>query len=167
MPEALPFWDDVFVRQNPFCARQHNTYVLYCMAKEEDMNQQFDYEVSFEDEIGHCVAFDVTYTPGDPGKLSGPPENCYPPTGPDIDIENLRVNLGKGKTRKLTAEDFKAIGVEDEDELVEKILKDHLDGISEAAAEEAEGPDPSDFIDEETGRGRRGAYRAACRRWRM
>jgi hypothetical protein len=33
-----------------------------------------------------------TYTPGDPGRLSGPPEHCYPPEAPEVEISKLTYN---------------------------------------------------------------------------
>ena len=37
------------------------------------------------------VEYEVTgyYFPGEPGKLSGPPEECYPDEDPIIDIESI------------------------------------------------------------------------------
>ncbi len=35
-------------------------------------------------EIG--VTVDLVFRPGDPGRTSGPPENCYPPEAAEIDI---------------------------------------------------------------------------------
>lgn len=29
------------------------------------------------------------YTPGDPGRLSGPPEHCYPPEPAEAEVETL------------------------------------------------------------------------------
>lgn len=34
-----------------------------------------------------------TYTPGDPGRISGPPEYCYPPEPPEVEWETLEVTL--------------------------------------------------------------------------
>lgn len=48
--------------------------------------------------MGHWVSFKwaglqmsahVNYTPGDPGRLSGPPEKCYPPEAAEIDFISL------------------------------------------------------------------------------
>jgi hypothetical protein len=33
-----------------------------------------------------------TYTPGDPGRCSGPPEKCYPPEGAEVEINKLTYN---------------------------------------------------------------------------
>ena len=33
-----------------------------------------------------------TYAPGDPGQVSGPPENCYPPEGLEIELISLRLD---------------------------------------------------------------------------
>ena len=48
--------------------------------------------------MGHWVNFtwagldltaEVNYTPGDPGRVVGPPENCYPPEAPEIEFISL------------------------------------------------------------------------------
>lgn len=39
------------------------------------------------EEVETEVTVVYSYTPGSPGKLSGPPEDCYPPEGPEVDIE--------------------------------------------------------------------------------
>jgi hypothetical protein len=33
-----------------------------------------------------------TYTPGDPGRCSGPPERCYPPEPAEVEISKLTYN---------------------------------------------------------------------------
>lgn len=40
------------------------------------------------------VEFDVEFTaePYIPAKISGPPENCYPAEGGEIDIESISIN---------------------------------------------------------------------------
>lgn len=39
---------------------------------------------------GHeCIASLISYTPGDPGRTWGRPEDCYPEEGPEIDFEIL------------------------------------------------------------------------------
>ncbi len=35
---------------------------------------------------GHCG---FTFTPEDPGRLTGPPEDCYPPTPAEIELFDL------------------------------------------------------------------------------
>lgn len=32
------------------------------------------------------LVLDFDYLPGDPGKVTGPPEHCYPPTGPELTV---------------------------------------------------------------------------------
>lgn len=39
------------------------------------------------------VTITGTYRPGTPGKLSGPPENCYPPEDPEIEIESVTTGV--------------------------------------------------------------------------
>jgi hypothetical protein len=33
-------------------------------------------------------------TPGDPGQTSGPPERCWPPEPPEVDIECIELQVG-------------------------------------------------------------------------
>jgi hypothetical protein len=40
-----------------------------------------------EHEMEARVAY--TYLPGDPGRLSGPPEDCYPPEPAEVDIRSV------------------------------------------------------------------------------
>lgn len=35
---------------------------------------------------------EFTYYPGDPGRLSGPPEDCYPPEPPEFEICRVLVD---------------------------------------------------------------------------
>ena len=37
------------------------------------------------------VEVEYNYTPGEPGFISGPPENCYPPEPEEIEITNVRL----------------------------------------------------------------------------
>lgn len=32
----------------------------------------------------------ASYTPGDPGRLSGPPEKCYPPEPAEVEVTSLK-----------------------------------------------------------------------------
>jgi hypothetical protein len=38
---------------------------------------------------GICVRVSGTYIPGDPGRLSGPPEKCWPPEPDEVEIERI------------------------------------------------------------------------------
>ena len=44
------------------------------------------YETTFERDDGSEVTVGYTISPYDPGVLSGPPEDCYPPEGGDAEI---------------------------------------------------------------------------------
>jgi hypothetical protein len=33
-----------------------------------------------------------TYTPGDPGQTSGPPENCWPPEDSEFEIDSIKID---------------------------------------------------------------------------
>lgn len=48
-----------------------------------------EYETTFELDNGVEVTVIYTINPFDPGVVSGPPENCYPPEGGDAEV--LRV----------------------------------------------------------------------------
>lgn len=99
---------------------------------------KFEFSRSYEDEAGIVVVFDCTYTFGDPGKCYGPPERCYPPEPADYDLENPRVDLGTGRTRKLTADELKALGCETEQDLVNLVMEEDRDDVHEQAEEAAE-----------------------------
>jgi hypothetical protein len=105
------------------------------MAKEEDM--KFGFSVSFEDEAGIVVVFDCSYTYGRPAKINALPEDCYPAEGPEFDLENPMVDLGKGKTRKLTAEELEKLGCDTERDLVDKVTEDNVDDVHQQADDEA------------------------------
>lgn len=38
------------------------------------------------------LEYEGEFTPGDPGKVSGPPENCYPPEPSEIEITKLELH---------------------------------------------------------------------------
>ncbi len=38
---------------------------------------------------GHELRVTFSASPGDPGRTSGPPEHCYPPEGPEFDLERI------------------------------------------------------------------------------
>ena len=41
---------------------------------------------SERDDDNAPVLVEYTFTRGDPGRYFGPPEDCYPPEGPEIEI---------------------------------------------------------------------------------
>jgi len=45
-------------------------------------------KISFK-AIGLSFEAEVTYTPITPGKFTGPPEDCYPDEGGDVEFETL------------------------------------------------------------------------------
>jgi hypothetical protein len=55
--------------------------------------------IEIETMIGghHCYASVVHYRPGDPGNISGPPENCYPPEPPELDFHILDMQGKRSK----------------------------------------------------------------------
>jgi hypothetical protein len=66
------------------------------------------------------LSVECAVTPGDPGRLYGPPEKCYPPEGPEVDL--LAVYDEDGRERR---------------DLLPEAEKDRA-RIEEAAIEEAE-----------------------------
>jgi len=58
------------------------------------------------------MVFKVEYHEGDPGRISGPPENCYPPEPPEVEVVSA------------TRPDGTAVELDLEDEdLYDRILK--------------------------------------------
>jgi hypothetical protein len=43
---------------------------------------------------GQDLEVELDYSPGDPGRTSGPPEKCYPPEDPSIDITKVKLIIG-------------------------------------------------------------------------
>jgi len=66
-----------------------------------------------------------------PGRLSGPPEDCYPDEG-ETEVESIIGPDGKDWTAQLTHSEYFAI-----QEMIEENVKDGLDG-----------PDPDDYYDD-------------------
>ena len=82
------------------------------------------------------VEMDCTY-PGDPGKLSGPPEDCYPPEGPEFEWDEVQVFVGEHTIMKTKS--AKALQA-----LLGDAVSDHvLDEAADDAVEnwEPEGPE--------------------------
>ena len=48
-----------------------------------------DYFIDLGDLGEQEVRVGYTYAPGDPGRISGPPENCWPPEGAEYEIISL------------------------------------------------------------------------------
>ena len=80
--------------------------------------------------ISATIPLDITitsYIPGDPGRISGPPEHCYPPEPPEIEFE---VRTANGC--ELFQSDF------DEDvwdDILDTVLSIHEDLVAEARDE--------------------------------
>lgn len=103
----------------------------------------FEYSLSYEDEAGIVVVFDCHWSSGRPAKINADPEDCYPAEPDEYDLDNPRVDLGKGKTRKLTAEELKKIGFETEADLIEHVMEtaDDVHDCAETAAQKYDYPD--------------------------
>lgn len=55
------------------------------------MSKYYRYIVEMElDGVPYLVKGEMSYYPGDPGRLYGRPENCYPPEPDEIDIVSER-----------------------------------------------------------------------------
>lgn len=83
-------------------------------------------ELSFETEVElDGVNVEVTvvygYTPGTPGRVTGPPENCYPPEGPEADFHSIYVTDDPTKT-----------------DIQSRLSEAVLDDLSQRAAEEGD-----------------------------
>jgi hypothetical protein len=81
------------------------------------------------------------YTPGDPGRLSGPPEKCYPPEPSEIEIT------------KLSCEEKDAmflIGSDHGEDICDTVLETlEFDQFGEPDYEEPEVRDPFDYMEED------------------
>jgi len=77
------------------------------------------------------LSIEGSFSPGTPGKLSGPPEDCYPPESAEAEIELISFE-GQPWKGELTEEEAEAA--------IEALL---------AAGEEGfdDGPDPDDYYD--------------------
>lgn len=54
---------------------------------------ELEYQTTLPDtDLEVLITFD--YTPYDPGRTSGPPENCYPPEGGDAEITSIITTPG-------------------------------------------------------------------------
>lgn len=71
----------------------------------------------------------TSYFPGDPGRTSGPPENCYPPEPPEIEFE-IRTLTG----HELSESDFDAA---EWDTLIDEVLAAHEAEIEDCRTEAA------------------------------
>lgn len=52
------------------------------------------------------------FTPGDPGRTSGPPENCYPPTDDEFEGESIECVSDPSKPHPLGLEELDALCLE-------------------------------------------------------
>jgi len=96
------------------------------------MSYTIDFEVERgDDEDYHVVKLSITGSVSKyiPAKTWGPPENCYPAEGGEVEIESILHN-GKVWDGELT---------EDERESAEEQLRE---------CQEDDGPDPDDYFDD-------------------
>jgi hypothetical protein len=53
------------------------------------MQRRYPFEGKEFEAIGLSLSASGSYLPGDPGRLTGPPEKCYPPEGAEVEILTL------------------------------------------------------------------------------
>ena len=75
----------------------------------------------------------TSYIPGDPGRISGPPELCYPPESPEIEFEIYTLT-----GTELSESDF---GKEAWEELYGEVLASLESAVEEAEIDAAEDED--------------------------
>lgn len=86
--------------------------------------------VDFECEI------EYSYIPGDPGKLYGPPEDCYPPEAPEIEIDVLKITNGKiygEKNEKIWHHVDFLLNVNEFYDTIESLIWEHLEKEAESS----------------------------------
>ena len=81
-----------------------------------------------EEPVDHDLVVQFYYTPGRPGKVSGPPEYCYPEEPEEITIEGIFDDEGNSLEHLVPESSF--------EKLEQKIL-DHVHSEMETAKEEA------------------------------
>jgi|SRR5579885_2212356 len=93
---------------------------------------EVDYEVERGEEVIH-LRVRGTVSPYVPAKTWGPPENCYPAEGGEVEIEVI-LEGEKGDN------EWKGELTDSEREAVEEML-------TEQAQDDDDGPDPDDYYD--------------------
>lgn len=80
----------------------------------------------------------ANFTPGTPGKTYGPPEDCYPPEGPEVEYTEAFEVDGKSE-RKLDSKTFFDSLTEDEDsDLQDKLILEAEEQGTDQANEAAD-----------------------------
>lgn len=103
----------------------YGTYTYNTTIEVQFPNNLVEWEVSIE---MNCIH------PGDPGKLSGPPEDCCPPEGGEFEWESVHVFVGEHTILDTT----KIKGINKQQRIVELVLGDkEFTQLEEAAHEEA------------------------------
>jgi len=88
------------------------------------------------EDVEHEVEVSANVTPFDPGRFTGPPEDCYPPEGGEVEDIEGRIALDNGVLFVFTESDLRALaGAEWVDYAVEE-LREADDRAFVAAQEE-------------------------------
>ncbi len=102
------------------------------------MTDYYDYTIDFtlsidedtEEFTSMELDFNLKQTyAGDPGKLSGPPEDCYPPENPEWELDGLTLIFSKNHKLKITDKDCVAL-------FGQKFFDKHCDLAEEEANEQ-------------------------------
>lgn len=72
------------------------------------------------------VEFEVTYW-GDPGRFSGPPEDCYPPEGPELSISRAVMEPPEWAKWKYPRGELIVVLTDAEVNLLEEQIRDTLE----------------------------------------
>lgn len=74
--------------------------------------------------LGHEFVGRAKLSGGSPGRLSGPPEDCYPAEDPDVEIDEISMRLG---TRERELE-FDSMSAKAQDRIISDIIEDYGQG---------------------------------------
>lgn len=92
--------------------------------------------VGWEDSDGESYTVECSVSPGDPGCTYGPPERCYPPEPPEVEV--LRVFDEDGKERPDLVAAVEADLARIEAQAIEDAEESHLAAYEDACERRAE-----------------------------
>lgn len=99
----------------------YKTSICICRESEDDDSESREIEV------------EVSFTPGTPGRLYGPPEDCYPPEGPEVEVLSARFT-DTGESVELTNHEYDLLAEKIEAN-AESAYADAMEAREEARAE--------------------------------